>query len=110
MIRQMLFTKYDVSYFNECKRSIGVRVGEHRRGSKKPLKDTPFLNHIFNTNHSFDFDGARILDIEPHYYRRITSDLVNIHAPRIRRAGRSIVFLSFCCSVICMRKLGNMNT
>ena len=39
-----------------------------------------FLLHIFNTDHSFDFDGARILDIEPHYYRRITSELVNIHA------------------------------
>ena len=26
------------------------------------------------TEHTFDFEGAQILDIEPHYYRRVTSE------------------------------------
>ena len=31
------------------------------------------------TQHTFDFEGSQILDIEPHYYRRVTSELINIH-------------------------------
>ena len=53
---------------------------EHKRDSKKAQKETALLKLIFATDHTFNFDGAQILDIEPHYYRRITSELVNIHA------------------------------
>ena len=55
-------------------------VWEHKRNSKKAHKETPFFKHMINTEHIFDFAGSQILDIEPNYYRRITSELVNIHA------------------------------
>ena len=53
---------------------------ERKRDSRKTQRETPFFKQIFATDHTFDFDAAQILDIEPHYYRRITSELVNIHA------------------------------
>ena len=102
MIRKMLFIKYVailVTFHTLVRVSVelGVRVGEHRRGSKKPHKDIPFFKHIFNTDHSFDFDGARILDIESYYYRRNTSELVNIHAQTNSiEVSSSIKILLFC--------------
>lgn len=70
----------DASYVGESKRGVGVRVSEHKRDSKKAHKETPFFKHMVATEHTFDFEGSQILDIEPHYYRRVTSELLNIHA------------------------------
>ena len=35
-----------------------------------------------DAEHAFDFNGSQILDIEHNYCRRITSELVNIHAQK----------------------------
>ena len=70
----------DASYVGESKRGIGVRVSERKRDSKKSHKETPFFKHKIATEHTFDFEGSQVLDIEPHYYCRVKSELVNIHA------------------------------
>ena len=70
----------EASYVGESKRGVGVRIREHERDSKKAYKETPFFKNMINTEHTFDFAGSQILDIEPNYYRCITLELVNIHA------------------------------
>ena len=71
----------DASYVGENKRGVGVRIlKEHKPDSYKPHKLIPFFKHIVATDHLFDFEESQVLGIEPHYYRRITSELVDIHA------------------------------
>ena len=68
------------SYVGETKRTARIRSGEHKKQSINPLKDTPFFRHISSTDHSLNFDNPDVLDIEPHYFRRITSELVHINS------------------------------
>ena len=63
----------------ETKRALKVRTGEHEKQSIIVSKDTPFFKHIFNFGHSFDIDNAKILDIESHYFCRLTSEMVHIN-------------------------------
>ena len=70
----------EASYVGDSKRGMGVRIPEHKRESKKAHKETPFFKHMIDTEHTFDFDASQILDIGPNYYRRITAELMNIHA------------------------------
>ena len=51
----------------------------HEKQSIIVYKDTPFFTHIYNFGHSFDFDHDKILDIESHYFRRLTSEMVHIN-------------------------------
>ena len=68
----------DATYIGETKRSLGTRVTEHKRDSKKPTKNTPIFRHIFENNHSFNFDEPKILDFEQNYFKRIASEFVHI--------------------------------
>ena len=67
------------SYVEQSRRSLGTRVGEHSRDSMKPLKNTPFFNHIFQEDHQFDFKNPDILKVEEDYFRRLTAEYVHIN-------------------------------
>ena len=67
----MLFTKYVVTHVTL---HTLVSIDEITKRHIKIL----FFQAYFHTDHSFDFYGNS--DIEPHYHRHITSELVNIHA------------------------------
>ena len=73
----------DSYYVGETKRTARIRSGEHKKQSINPLKGTPFFfRHISSTDHSFNFDNPDVSDIEPHYFRRITSELVHINSQK----------------------------
>ena len=80
VVYKVNFNDCEASYVGESKRGMGVRIPEHERDSKIAHKETPFFKHKIDTEHTFDFARSQILDIEPNYYRRITLELVNIHA------------------------------
>ena len=67
-----------VSYVDKRKRELVVRVGEHRRNSKKQQLNTPIYRHSSSTGNHFEFgkNKTKILDIEPKYYRRIISEMI----------------------------------
>ena len=72
----------DSSYIGETKRTARIRSGEHKRLSINPLRDSPFFKHISSTDHSSNFDNPDVLDIEPQYFRKITSEIVHINSPK----------------------------
>ena len=63
-----------VTYVGETKRSLNIRINEH----KTCKKDTVVTAHMRNLGHVFDFEKTKILDNESIYKKRIISEMVHI--------------------------------
>jgi len=69
----------DASYVGQTKRKLCTRVTEHKNDiNKKTSNHSVITDHRRDLNHEFDWDNPMILDKEKYYFRRLTSEMINI--------------------------------
>ncbi|KYN22044.1 hypothetical protein ALC57_05566 [Trachymyrmex cornetzi] len=69
----------DASYVGQTKRKLLTRVREHRSNiNKKTGSPSVISNHRITHGHDFDWSNVKILDIEPSYNKRMTSEMLHI--------------------------------
>src|SRR5204863_488936 len=58
-------------YYGETKRPLNVRIKEHRENTRKGLVDkSKIAQHCWSENHQMNFDEAKIVHREPHFFKR----------------------------------------
>ncbi|EFN64872.1 hypothetical protein EAG_06537, partial [Camponotus floridanus] len=68
----------DASYVGQTKRHLETRLREHKNNAGQPFKPSVITDHIINENHSIGWDEIKILDHEPHYFKRLISEMIFI--------------------------------
>jgi len=69
----------NASYVGQTKRRLSTRISEHRNDiNKKTSNHSVITEHKIDLNHDFDWDKPKILDKENYYFRRLTSEMINI--------------------------------
>ena len=64
-------------YTGESKRTLKVRLAEHKRAVQKSDVNNGIAMHVANTNHSIDWVNARVVKTVPGYWeRRITEAIL----------------------------------
>jgi len=89
------------SYVGQTKRCLKTRLHEHRTDiNKKSGLLSVISQYRLQENHEFDWDNCMVLDMEPSYYKRLLSEIVNIKLQQngLNRATRifsqSLILLS----------------
>ncbi|KYQ52671.1 hypothetical protein ALC60_08203 [Trachymyrmex zeteki] len=69
----------NASYVEQTKRKTKTRIKEHKSNIKKS-KDTLTVisQHQINNEHKINWDNIQILDIEPYFQKRLTSEMIYI--------------------------------
>ncbi|KYN14005.1 hypothetical protein ALC57_13796 [Trachymyrmex cornetzi] len=69
----------DASYVGQTKRTLGVRIKEHKNDIRKRNGNLSVLSeHRLNLNHDFDWEDVKIMDTERWFYRRRISEMLYI--------------------------------
>lgn len=69
----------DASYVGQTKRRLLTRIREHRSNiNKRSGSPSVISSHRLEFNHEFDWDGAKILDREQSYGKRLFSEMIHI--------------------------------
>jgi len=69
----------DASYVGQTKRKLSTKVVEHKNDINKKTKNHSVITeHRLELNHDFDWQKLIILDKKRFYYRRLTSEMINI--------------------------------
>ena len=63
------------------KRALKSRISEHENSGI----DIVVGKHVIDCRHSFDFDNASILDLEPFFMKRLISEMIYIRSHKDRR-------------------------
>ncbi|CAM4849385.1 unnamed protein product [Rotaria magnacalcarata] len=67
------------SYIGETNRSLTTRIKEHKEDIRKAKENSNTAQHVFEKNHSFDFDNTRILSSEINWKRRVIKESLFTH-------------------------------
>jgi len=58
-------------YYGETKRPLNIRIKEHRDNTRKGLVDkSKIAHHCWSENHQMNFNEAKIVHREPHFFKR----------------------------------------
>jgi len=69
----------DASYVDQTKRTLNIRVGEHRNHVKRNTSQKSVItDHRSNFRHEFDWENVKILDEEMNYNKRLISEMIFI--------------------------------
>jgi len=69
----------DASYVRQTKRKLKTRINEYLKNIKlDPQKHSVTTDHILEFDHTIDWKGVKIVDFEPHYYKRLISEMIHI--------------------------------
>ncbi|KYQ53643.1 hypothetical protein ALC60_02916 [Trachymyrmex zeteki] len=69
----------DVSYVGQTGRQLKTRIAEHRNHIKYNTSTRSVITeHRLQYDHDFQWDNVRVLDEEPCYRKRLTSEMLNI--------------------------------
>jgi len=69
----------EASYVGQTKRQLKTRIKEHCYNLKSVASSPSVITeHIRQHSHSFDWEGAEILDTEKNYYKRSISEMIHI--------------------------------
>jgi len=79
----MLYIKFSVkiaTYVGQTKRKLKTRLNKYIKNIKlDPIhKNSVISYHIFELDHSVDWDNAKILNFNPYYYKRLISEVMHI--------------------------------
>jgi hypothetical protein len=80
-------------YIGETKRPLKVRIKEHQRNTKNgETVKSKLANHAWENNHKFNWEEAKIIHHEAHYYKRkfIEGALIKLHENPISQSSIEI--------------------
>ena len=66
-------------YIGEAKRNLKVRLTEHRQAVKKGDNKNRIAVHVQNSCHNIDWDNAEVQQVVPDYWKRRTTEALQIH-------------------------------
>jgi len=68
----------NASYVGQTKRQLITRIKEHRSNLDNPSANLTVVSEHRLTGHEFDWNNVSILDNEPHYTKRLVSEMLHI--------------------------------
>ncbi|KYN10278.1 hypothetical protein ALC57_17593, partial [Trachymyrmex cornetzi] len=69
----------DASYVGQTKRKVATRISEHKSCARKSSNlHNVVAEHQVQLDHKFDWDNIKVLDIEPFFHKRLTSEMIYI--------------------------------
>lgn len=68
----------EANYIGQTKRQLKTRIKEHNYSVSFQHKKSVIFTNCLETGHSFNWSTTKILDKEPNYFKRLTSEMVNI--------------------------------
>ncbi|KYN30037.1 hypothetical protein ALC57_00480, partial [Trachymyrmex cornetzi] len=69
----------NASYVGQTKRKVVTRISEHKANALKSSNlHTVVAEHQVQFDHNFDWDNVKVLDIEPFFHKRLTSEMIFI--------------------------------
>jgi len=69
----------DATYVGQTKRSLHIRVSEHRNHIRRnSTQNSVITEHRLKCEHDFDWDRAKVLDRESNYNKRLISEMIFI--------------------------------
>ena len=71
------------SYIGETGRKLKKRITEHKAAVRRGDKNSGIAVHVWEQQHHVDWEGAKIIDFEPHYTKRRVLEAVWIHKTKI---------------------------
>jgi len=74
----------EASYVGQTKRQLKTRLKEHKNNIKlDQSRHSVISQHITECNHSFDWEGIKIMDRETKFHKRIVSEMIHIKEQKI---------------------------
>ena len=67
------------TYIGMSKRKFKTRMNEHIRAVKKCSENSALASHVESTGHTIDFEKTNIVDVEKNFYKRSSSEMLNIY-------------------------------
>ena len=68
------------TYVAETKRTLRVRLGEHKQGAKKGNPKNGIPVHAYEIQHKVNWNGAKVKKMEANYWKRRTFEAIKIKA------------------------------
>jgi len=69
----------EASYVEQTKRQLKTRLKEHKNNIKLDQSRYSVISqHITECNHSFDWEGIKIMNRETKFHKRIVSEMIHI--------------------------------
>lgn len=68
----------NASYVGQTKRHLHTRIKEHQSNIDNPSANLTVVSEHRLTGHEFDWNNVSILDNEPHYVKRLISEMLHI--------------------------------
>ena len=95
----------ELSYVGQTKQHLGKRLTNHRNDLKKScdpsMPKTALMDHFHTLDHYPDFNAVSILDTQPHYRKRLTTEALHIYTQNTYNKKRDTDDLSpIFCAVI----------
>ena len=79
-------------YIGETKRNLKVRLTEHKQAVKKGDNKNGIAVHVQNSDHNIDWDNAEVQQVVPDYWKRRTTEALQIHRhPSTMNLDRGLV-------------------
>ena len=69
----------DKSYIGETGRNLKKQIVEHKYAVKRKDDKNGIEVNVNDHNHRVDWEGAKVLEEEPRYWRRRTLEAIHIH-------------------------------
>ena len=66
------------AYVGETKRTLKVRLGEHKQAVKRGDPRNEIAVHAHETQHKIDWNGAKVKKMEVNYWKRRTIEAIQI--------------------------------
>ena len=85
VVYQIPCNNCDHEYMGESKKTLKVRMTEHRQAMKMSDPNNGIAVHVAKTQHSIDWSGAKVVRITQGYWERGTMEAIEI-----RRSRRSM--------------------
>ena len=72
------------AYIGETKRALRIRMSEHEADIRNSRIKKVVPAHCHHNEHSMNFNKVKIMDFEPHWFKRRVSEMINIQCEKSR--------------------------
>jgi len=79
IVYKIICNNCEASYVGQTKRKMMTRIKEHQNNIKlDKSKHSVITEHILELGHNFNWNNIKVLDTEPHYNKRLISEMLHI--------------------------------
>ena len=83
VVYKMECNSWHLNYIGETQRALATKTKEHKENlGQDPRRYNVISKHRLNNNHKMKSDKVKILDVEPHYYKKKYSEMLQIKSTK----------------------------